>query len=81
MNGKQFLRANTYPMMSPRTTIARPISEATEIFDTDGEDDSEFEEAQALEYQPPSPRESIDSVSHIACLDDNTMSDIEAGRQ
>jgi hypothetical protein len=62
VSGKNFSRANTYPMMSPRTTAARPLSEATEIFDTDGEDDSEFEEAQARDYQPPSPRESIDSV-------------------
>lgn len=52
-------------MVSPRTTTARPLSEATEIFDTDGEDDSEFEEAQALEYQPPSPRESINSVGRL----------------
>ena len=49
-------------MMSPRTTTARPLSEATEIFDTDGEDDSEFEEAQMMDDRPPSPRDSIDSV-------------------
>ncbi|KAL1588390.1 hypothetical protein WHR41_02938 [Cladosporium halotolerans] len=59
---KMFLRANKYPMMSPRTPTTRPLSEATEIFDTDGDDDSEFEEAQAMAYQqPPSPRESVGS--------------------
>ena len=62
LSGKAFLRANTYPMMSPRTTAPRPLSEATEIFDTDGEDDSEFEEAQIQDYPPPSPHESIGSV-------------------
>ena len=62
LGGKNFSRANTYPMMSPRTTTARPLSEATEIFDTDGEDDSEFEEAQMMDDRPPSPRDSIDSV-------------------
>ncbi|KAM0701373.1 hypothetical protein Q7P35_011734 [Cladosporium inversicolor] len=61
LSGKAFLRANTYPMMSPRTTTARPLSEATEIFDTDGEDDSEFEEAQMLDYPLPSPHDSIGS--------------------
>jgi hypothetical protein len=65
MSGKTFSRANTYPMMSPRTTTARPLSEATEIFDTDGEDNSEFEEAQMQDYQPPSPRESIASVGQL----------------
>lgn len=60
---KMFLRANTFPMMSPRTPPARPLSEATVIFDTDGDDDSEFEERKAMAYQPPSPRESVDSVS------------------
>jgi hypothetical protein len=64
LNGKAFLRANTYPMCSPRTSIPRPLSEATEIFDTDGEEDSEFEEAPAMLYQPSSPRDSINSVSH-----------------
>ena len=63
LNGKAFLRANTYPMSSPRTSIPRPLSEATEIFDTDGEDDSEFEEAPAMLYQPSSPRDSMNSVS------------------
>jgi hypothetical protein len=66
LSGKTFSRANTYPLMSPRTATVRPLSEATEIFDTDGEDDSEFEEGETLEYQPPSPRESIDSVSWLA---------------
>jgi hypothetical protein len=63
LNGKAFLRANTHPMCSPRTSIPRPLSEATEIFDTDGEEDSEFEEAPAMLYQPSSPRDSINSVS------------------
>lgn len=62
LSGKAFLRANTYPMMSHRTTAPRPLSEATEIFDTDAEDDSEFEEAQIQDYPPPSPHESIGSV-------------------
>ncbi|KAM0721915.1 hypothetical protein Q7P37_002840 [Cladosporium fusiforme] len=61
MSGKMFARANTFPMMSPRTVTARPLSEATEIFDTDGEDESEFEESHMLNDQPPSPRDSIDS--------------------
>jgi hypothetical protein len=65
LSGKAFLRANTYPIMSPRTTTARPLSEATEIFDTDGEDDSEFEEAQMLDYPPPSPHDSIGSVGRL----------------
>jgi hypothetical protein len=52
--------------MSPRTATARPLSEATEIFDTDGEDDSEFEDGETPDYQPPSPRESIDSVGWLA---------------
>jgi hypothetical protein len=51
-------------MCSPRTSIPRPLSEATEIFDTDGEEDSEFEEAPAMLYQPSSPRDSINSVSY-----------------
>jgi hypothetical protein len=66
LSGKTFSRANTYPLMSPRSATARPLSEATEIFDTDGEDDSEFEEGEVPDYQPPSPRESIDSVSRPA---------------
>jgi hypothetical protein len=66
LSGKTFSRANTYPVMSPRTATVRPLSEATEIFDTDGEDDSEFEEGETPDYQPPSPRGSIDSVSRPA---------------
>lgn len=80
LSGKAFLRANTYPMCSPRTTTARPLSEATEIFDTDGEEDSGFEEAQPLEYQPPSPRESINSVSlNFFSSCDQQRSDVHVG--
>lgn len=65
MSGKVFARAHTFPMVSPRTSAPRPLSEATEIFDTDGEDESEFEENHMLNDQPPSPRDSIDSVSSM----------------
>jgi hypothetical protein len=77
--GKTFARANTYPMFSPRTPTARPLSEATEIFDTDGEDGSEFEEGDAPDYQPPSPRESMDSVRVLSQKDGLQTSDIKPG--
>jgi len=63
--GEMFTRAKTPSLLLPRTSQARPISEATEIFDTDVEDGSEFEESgqsQDEAYQPPSPKGSFESV-------------------
>lgn len=52
-----FQGPKTQSFLEARTSTARPLSEATEIFDTDFEDDSDFE----LEA---SPKRSFDSVSY-----------------
>lgn len=63
--GEMFTRAKAQSLLLPRTSLARPVSEATQIFDTDGEDESDFEESTELQdeaYQPPSPKGSFQSV-------------------
>lgn len=55
--GEMFQRGKTQSLFVARTPTARPLSEATEIFDTDFEDGSEFEE----EYSPKGSFESEDS--------------------
>ena len=64
--GEMFSRAKTQSIFLPRTSTARPLSEATEIFDTDmsGSDFEDEEEEEVDEVrQPPSPKGSFDSVS------------------
>jgi hypothetical protein len=58
--GEMFERAKTQSFLPARTSVARPLSEATEIFDTDFEDESEFEEEDVEEY---SPKGSFETVS------------------
>lgn len=61
--GEMFSRAKTQSIFLPRTSMARPLSEATEIFDTDASE-SEFEDEELNHIrQPPSPKGSFDSVS------------------
>lgn len=55
---EMFQRGKTQPFFAVRSDKPRPVSEATEIFDTDFEDDSsEFEE------DAQSPKFSFESVS------------------
>jgi hypothetical protein len=57
--GEMFMRSKTQSLLPPmRSDKPRPVSEATEIFDTDLDDDSEFEE--------DSPKYSFESVSVVA---------------
>lgn len=49
--------AKGYPLFQPRITTPRPLSEATEILDTDFEDDFDSSNLDN------SPRKSVDSVS------------------
>ncbi|KAK6432870.1 hypothetical protein LTR95_010955 [Oleoguttula sp. CCFEE 5521] len=59
--GEMFSRPKTQSIFLPRSSSARPLSEATEIFDTDLDTDSEFEEEKDQMQSPPSPKGSFDS--------------------
>ena len=56
-------QVKTSPYLQARTLRARPLSEATEILDTDIEDESEFEGSEFEE--DPSPKRSFESVSQF----------------
>lgn len=64
--GEMFSRPKTQSIFLPRSSSARPLSEATEIFDTDLDTDSEFEEERDDAHQPPSPKGSFDSVGRFS---------------
>lgn len=54
---------------APRTTASRPLSDATEMYDTDFEDDAE-------EYQDNSPRASIKSVCLCAVTSEHVQASL-----
>ena len=61
-----FQRSKTPSSLQPRNIIPRPMSEATEMFDTDFEDDSsDFEE----EWSPKASFETVSDLSAILLLD------------
>ena len=66
--GEMFQRAKTPSFLEPRSMSARPPSEATEMFDTDFEDDSSaFEE----EYSPKGSFETVScklQATNILCI-------------
>jgi hypothetical protein len=68
----------------PRTPVSRPLSEATEIFDTDMDSGSDFEDEQVGETgREPVPRASFDSVglTHTCACHSETLADATTGRQ
>ena len=60
--GDMFQRAKTQSFIQARSSTVRPLSEATEIHDSDFEDHSSFED----DY---SPKSSFESVSAIILCD------------
>ena len=55
--GEMFQRAKAQSFFQARTSIARPKSEATDMYDTEFEDESDFEDASA--------KRSFESVSGV----------------
>ena len=56
--GEMFFREKTQSIFIPRTSTARPLSQATDMFDTEFEDDSDLEDGSA-------PKRSFESVSDV----------------
>ena len=56
--GEMFFREKTQSIFLARTSAGRPLSQATDMFDTDFEDDSDMEDDAA-------PKRSFESVSYV----------------
>lgn len=59
-----FQRFKPQSLSRPQTSMARPLSEATVIVDTDIDDESDFEIESELE-EDDSPKRSFESVSEV----------------
>jgi hypothetical protein len=56
--GEMFFREKTQSIFIARASTARPLSQATDMFDTEFEDDSDLEDGSA-------PKRSFESVSDV----------------
>ena len=62
--GEMFPRFKSQSLQQPRTSMARPLSAATEILDTDMEDESDIEIESEVDEED-SPKRSFESVSEV----------------